>query len=124
MTNDYPDLKISDDGRGFSVEIKLDRFNLQKNKAQKWLDSQVIVDSTPYVPMNTGALFKSAATGTHLGDGLVVWDSAYARRLYYGLEFNFRDDKHPKAQAQWFEAAKATCKQTWIRIVRQKGGGG
>lgn len=118
----YSNFKMQSDG--FAANINLARFNIQAADAQKWLDNQVIVDSTPYVPMRTGALYRSAETGTVLGSGLVVWDSAYARRLYYGLDFNFSKEKHPDAQAQWFEAAKATCKQTWIRIVRQKGGGG
>lgn len=118
----YSNFKAQSDG--FVVDIKLDRFNVQASKAQKWLDSQVIVDSTPYVPMRTGALYRSAITGNDIGSGMVVWDTAYARRCYYGFDMNFRKDKHPKAQAQWFEAAKATCKLTWIRIAKRMGGGG
>lgn len=117
----YKNFKMQSDG--FSANINLARFNIQAADAQKWLDNQVIVDSTPYVPMDTSNLYKSAER-TELGSGMVVWDCVYARRQYYGLDFNFSKEKHPQAQAQWFEAAKATCKKTWIRIVRQKGGGG
>ncbi len=111
-------------GNGISADIKLDRFNTQRNRAQAWLDNQVIVDSTPYVPMNTGNLYRSAISGTQLGSGLVVWDCVYARNLYYGLDYNFRKDKHPDAQAQWFEAAKAANKSTWIEMAKRLGGGG
>ena len=110
--------------KSISFNIDLKRFNSQYERAQMWLDSQVIQDSTPYVPMNTGALFKSAITGTELGDGEIVWDTSYARRCYYGLNFNFRIDKHPDARAYWFEGAKAAKKDVWIRTVKRYAGGG
>ena len=115
--------KITAKDKSISLNVDLRRFNNQYDRAQMWLDNQVIQDSTPYVPMNTGALFKSAITGTELGSGEVVWDTPYARRCYYGENFNFRKDKHPHAQAYWFEAAKAANKATWIRTAKRKAGG-
>lgn len=104
--------------------VDMERFNKQNNKAQMWLDNEVIKDSDPFVPMDTGTLRHSAITGTTLGSGEVVYDMIYARRLYYGTDFEFSTDKHPDAQAQWFEAAKALYKAEWIRTARAMAGGG
>lgn len=83
--------------------------------AQKFLDNEVIKDSAPFVPMKTGQLVQSAIRGTIIGSGTVVYNQVYARRLYYGQDFNFSREKHPQAQAYWFEAAKAIHKEKWVR---------
>lgn len=118
----FNNLNVS--GGGASLSLNMGRLNGQYDQAQAWLDNQVIVDCTRYVPMNTGQLYRSAITGTKLGSGEVVWDAPHARKCYYGFEMNFRQDKHPDAQAQWFEAAKATCKTNWINMARKLAGGG
>lgn len=98
------------------------RFNPKYKKAQMYLDSEVLKDSAPYVPMRTGNLMNSGQTGTTLGSGKVQYNAPYAKRMYYGTHFNFSKDKHPQACAQWFEKAKAIKKKNWIagvnRIIR------
>ena len=122
MKKIFPNLSVN--SGAVAVDVNLDRFDNQYDKAQMWLDNEVKWCSGSYVPMNTGTLFRSVETGTVIGSGEVVWDCQYARRCYYGLEMNFRVDKHPQAQAQWFEAAKAANKDNWLAVVRQVGGGG
>lgn len=111
-----------------SVEIKwnpeLKRFNGQYSAAQKWLDNEVIKDSDPFVPFRTGALALSAKLGTDIGSGEVVYNAPYARRMYYGLNYNFDRSGHPQAQAQWFEAAKAVDESKWINGAKKLAGGG
>ena len=94
------------------------RFDPKFELAQKRLDSEVIRCSSPYVPMRSGQLMRSGETGTRIGSGQVVWNTPYARRMYYGLNYHFSTDKHPQACAQWFEKAKAVQKDAWIKTVR------
>lgn len=92
--------------------------------AQVMLDDAVKRDTDPYVPMDTGMLARSAQTASPSGSGTVVYDTPYAHRLYYGLDFNFRKTHHPLATAQWFEAAKSVNEKRWIAEVERilKGG--
>lgn len=92
--------------------------------AQVMLDDAVKRDTDPYVPKDTGMLARSAQTASPSGSGAVVYDTPYAHRLYYGLDFNFRKTHHPLATAQWFEAAKSVNEKRWIAEVERilKGG--
>lgn len=89
------------------------RLNGCVDRAQKWLDNEVLKDCQPYVPMDTGNLMNSGVSGTTLGSGEVIYTAPYAHRMYYGVNFNFSKLKHPQACAQWFEKAKASCKKDW-----------
>ena len=51
---------------------------------QKIVDAAVIRECTPYVPFAEGVLAGSANTATEIGSGEVVYDTPYARYLYYG----------------------------------------
>ena len=101
------------------VNAIVSRFAPRYAKAQKWLDNEVIKDTTPYVPMDSGELFKSAIKSTKLGSGEVVYSKPYAAINYYGKGRNFSRDKHPQAQAQWFEPSKAVNKAKWIAGVEK-----
>lgn len=97
----------------------INRFNPKYKEAQKFLDSEVLRDSAPYVPMRSGRLMESGSTGTVIGSGKVEYTAVYARRQYYGLNFKFSKDKHPQACAQWFEKAKSLKKSIWIKGVQR-----
>lgn len=51
---------------------------------QKTVDAAVIRECFPYVPFDEGILAGSANTATEIGSGEVVYDTPYARYLYYG----------------------------------------
>lgn len=95
------------------------RFDARFDKAQKFLDSEVLRCSAPYVPMRTGALMRSGTNGTKIGSGKIVYNAPYARIMYYGKSFRFSKDKHPQACAQWFEKAKAAHKDAWTNGVAE-----
>lgn len=102
-----------------NVDKVCSRFDPKYDLAQKRLDSEVVRCSSPYVPMRSGQLMRSGENGTKLGSGLVVWNTPYARRMYYGLNYHFSTDKHPQACAQWFEKAKAVHKDAWLKTVQE-----
>ena len=58
---------------------------------------------TPYVPMDSGDLFKIV----NIKPKEIEHNVPYAHRVYEG-DFNFRKDNHPKASRRWDEAARPT----------------
>lgn len=91
----------------------------KKRRAQLALDNQVLKDSNKFAPQDTGNLIGSAITASPLGEGKVIWNTPYARRLYYNPEYKFSKDKNPNAQGLWFEAAKSAHKQEWLNLVKE-----
>ena len=102
---------------------------------QMAVDAAVIRESFPYLPFDEGILAGSANTATEIGSGEIVYDTPYARYLYYGEvygpnipivengeivgywsppekhptgeELMFNTDKHPLAGSHWFDRAMA-----------------
>ena len=106
---------------GVKIHIKIPatvtRFSPIYQKAQKWLDNEVLKDSTPYVPMATGNLVGSGIRGTVIGSGKVIYNAPYAKSCYYAKSRNFSKEKHPQASAQWFEKSKAAKGKAWEKGV-------
>lgn len=102
-----------------NIPATVDRFAPNYQKAQKWLDNEVLKDCDPYVPKRTGNLIHSGILGTKIGSGKVIYNAPYAKINYYGTNRKFSKDKNPKACAQWFEAAKAVKKKSWEKGVKK-----
>jgi hypothetical protein len=107
----------------FSPGATLARLTASNKRAQQWLDNEVLKDSAPYVPRLTGDLERSGIGGTKIGTGVLVYNTVYASRQYYG-NFTHSTQAHPQASRLWFETAKAVNKRKWIAGVRKLGGGG
>lgn len=122
---------------GFST-----RANKNFNNVQGYIDSEVIRLMTPYTPMCTGVLYKSATLGTTIGSGEIIQVAPYARYQYYGKlmvsritgsawakqgeskvltnkSLTYRTDRHPLAGAYWFERMKADKKDAIFRGARR-----
>lgn len=103
----------------YNMMATIARLEGQLDKAQRWLDNEVLKDCQPYVPMRSGNLMDSGVTGTTIGSGNVVYNAPYARKMYYGEHFNFSKAKHPQACAMWFEKAKAVNSEKWKNGVQK-----
>ena len=88
--------------------------------AQMQLDNDVLKDSNYYVPKDSGNLEQSSVRASLIGQGLLYWDTPYARRLYYNPQYNFSKDRNSNAQGLWFEAAKASKKDGWLENIRKE----
>ena len=92
-------------------------------QAQKYVDSETLRLSDPYVPMNTGTLKKSGISGTVLGSGEVVYTAPYARQQYYtnagkGRQGLAKRNSHNYKCLRgklWFERMKADHKDEILR---------
>lgn len=107
-------------GPGFNVNIELNIVEQMKEKTKKAqiaLDNQIVKDSNYFVPEDTGNLQGSALLASPIGEGKIIWNTPYARRLYYNPQYKFSKDKNPHAQGLWFEAAKQSHKSNWIKLV-------
>ncbi len=101
---------------------------------QKYIDSEVLRHNSRYIPFQTGALDQSGKIGTIIGSGEVVYQSPYARYLYYGKvmrdsdgrAFYGRAPKHvtdeplhyhgePQRGKLWFERMKAAHKEQILK---------
>lgn len=92
-------------------------------KGQAILDEQVLKDSNNYAPLDTSELINSSLRMSQVGSGVLIWDTPYARRLYYNPQYNFSTDRNPNAGGLWFEVAKANHIQDWLNIVAKTMGG-
>jgi hypothetical protein len=110
-------MKIKTDVKIFYEKVNR-KVSASKARAQKVLDLTVIKDSERFVPFESGVLEKSAMGSSKIGSGLVVYNTPYAKRQYYG-KFDHTKNKHPFATRLWFEAAKAENLEKWTRIAQE-----
>lgn len=110
---------------------------------QKVIDAAVIRACFPYVPFDEGILAGSANAATEIGSGEVIYDTPYARYLYYGEVYGpnfpitengvitgyysppekfptgekleYSTEKHPLAGSFWFDRAMADHKDKILK---------
>lgn len=82
------------------------------------------------VPKQTGELERSAwvdKSRIKKGKVTLVYDTPYARRLYWHPEYNFRRDKNANAQGLWLEAwqqeQKGFIRRMFEKFLKRFGGG-
>ena len=107
------------------VNIKLNNANINKlieahSKALEMTGEAVLSDikTSQVVPKETGTLEDSGFVDlSEIKEAIVriVFDTPYARRLYWHPEYNFRLDKNPNAQGKWMEIYLTGEKQQFIK---------
>ena len=106
---------------GFKPETE-NRFNM----TQKFIDSEVLRLSDPYVPFRTGMLKKSGISGTVIGSGIVEYTAPYAKPNYYtnagkGKEgMNKTSGTKGLRGAFWFDRMKADHKDEILKKAKEK----
>ena len=162
MKNTRIDYHFTDGSLTIDANIDLGRIERNIEKAQYFLDSQVMTDMVPYMPMQTGNFIQRtrAMSAAIAGSGKVVAAAPpMGRYLYMGKvmvdsetgkgpmrievspgEYIFRFRKgaklvatdrdlkfskaaNPKAQKQWFDAAKRDHGKEWVKQVKKIAGG-
>jgi|SRR5690606_22401678 hypothetical protein len=107
-------MRVKVDVKG--VPEKIRKF---REMGQKVLDEQILKDSNKYAPEDTGELIRSSIRSTRFGSGRIIWDTPYARRLYYNPQYNFSKDKNPNAGGLWFRRARARHLNQWKKMLEQ-----
>ncbi len=82
------------------------------------------------VPKNTGELEQSGFTEIDVNKMVarIVFDTPYARRLYWHPEYDFRQDKNQYAGGLWMQTyidgdKRHFVKETYGKFLKQLGGG-
>jgi len=80
------------------------------------------------VPKQSGELERSSFIEIEKDVSHIIFDTPYARRLYWHPEYDFRQDKNANAQGKWMEAYYSGDKQKWVQdtykqFVKQLGRG-
>lgn len=86
------------------------------------------IKTSGVVPKDTGALEDSGYTLIEDMVAYIIFDTPYARRLYWHPEFNFRTDKNVNAQGLWMQSyidgeKNSFVKDTYGKFLKQFGGG-
>lgn len=135
-----------------NVTMTLDtsRFEKQFADAQYKLDTMVMTDMVPYMPMQTGTFINvtKAMSSALAGTGTVVaaappmgrylyegksmvgersrsaWAKRGEKKVLNGKNLQYSRIPHPKAQSHWFDAAKAARGDKWVNETKKIAGGG
>lgn len=128
------------------VHIDMKRINANFEKAQYWLDSQVMTDMVPYMPHNTGSFVNitraqsaaiagtgevvagAAPMGRFLYNGVVMidpetgspWARPGAKKIVTAKPLTY---SNPSATPKWFDTAKQHHGHQWIAGVKLRAGG-
>ncbi|HBI6897756.1 TPA: hypothetical protein K8N32_001360 [Clostridium perfringens] len=96
------------------VTIKLDRTKINtlinaRNKALEQTTEAILSDikTSAVVPKDSGELERSGFVDlSRIDSGVtsIIFDTPYARRLYWHPEYNFRHDKNTNAQGKWMQS--------------------
>ena len=134
-----------------SIDANIDLGRIERNieKAQYFLDSQVMTDMVPYMPMQTGTFqnVTRAMSAAIAGSGKVVAAAPpMGRFLYEGKvmvgvdshspfarygekkvvtdrDLQYSTAAHPKVEKKWFDAAKRDHGSDWVKMAKKVAGG-
>ena len=129
------------------LDVDLSRFEKQYGKAQYELDSTIMTDMQPYMPMQTGTFINvtKGLSAAIAGSGKVYAAAPpFGRFLYEGKAMvdpetgspwarpgakkvvTDRDLKYsnPKATPHWFDTAKKNHGKSWVNKTKKTAGGG
>lgn len=85
------------------------------------------IKTSAVVPKQTGELERSGFVDTSQLEKFIasiVFDTPYARRLYWHPEYNFRHDKNVNAQGKWMQSyidgdRKDFIRETYMKFFKQ-----
>ena len=78
--------------------------------------AKVLEDCNRYCRELTGALIRSSKRASDLRGGYLVWDTPYAKRVYYTGEA--RTGVNADASKLWGEKAKSVHLEEWKEVAR------
>lgn len=84
------------------------------------------IKTSAVVPKDTGELERSGFVGNSQISNMIasiIFDTPYARRLYWHPEYNFRKDKNINAQGKWMQdyidgGKKEFIKETYMKFFK------
>lgn len=93
-----------------------------KGEVQKFVDSEVLRQSDPYVPKLEGVLIESGQKATVIGSGKVKYKTPYAKRQYYEGRSPGTSERGALRGKPWFERMKNSHLQQILEGAKKKAG--
>lgn len=78
------------------------------------LCDEILNDCNQYCKEDTGMLIASSYVHSKLDEGLLIWQTPYARRQYWEIRTAYKD-VNPQASWKWCEVAKRHHLEQWQR---------
>ena len=107
-----------------SVTIKTDRARISARiksgiaSAIPAVSEQALADCNEYCRLDQGQLRESSETASDVKSGTLVWDTPYARRVYYtGTPSK---DQNSNASLMWCEVAHDAHGKEWNKIAQKE----
>ena len=107
-----------------NVREAMRKRGLEENgRVQKFVDTECLRRcNEEYVPFDQHTLIASSFPATHIGSGQIVWNTPYARRLYYHPEYEFSKEHNSHAGGYWFERMKQQYKKQILEKAQKIAG--
>ena len=108
-----------------SVTVNVDEFKIRAKADKAWertvgvLSMQIRDDCNQYVKYAEGALLESSLYSSMLDEGLIIWQTPYAKRQYWEIETAYQTTKQPKATWKWCEVAKQHHLDRWVEQAQR-----
>lgn len=97
-----------------NVERFVQRFDRLREKARYLLASQILSDANKHARMDTGEMIMSSQRASDLPNGLIVWDTPYAKKVYFtGTPSH---DRNPDAELMWVHVARDRYSKDWMTV--------
>jgi hypothetical protein len=98
------------------------KHQMRYSRAQRFVDSEVLRRSEPFIPLLTGMLIKSGILATDIGSGRVSWIAPYSRKNYYSAR-KPGSQTGPLRGPHWFERMKQVEGRDIMAGARRIAGG-
>lgn len=93
---------FAESGREIINYVEGIKKTVKDTETKRKIALMIMETAKPYVPYDTGNLEDHTYVDEN---GRIVYDTVYAKRLYYGDGFRFSTEKHPMACARWLEVS-------------------
>lgn len=111
-----------------NVTVTVNRGQIHAKIESRWkktvlpLSAQILQDCNYFVKMDTSALMASSSIHSKLSEGLLIWQTPYARRQYWEIQTAY-PDVNPNASWKWCEMARTTFRADWELLAQKLFGG-
>lgn len=88
------------------------------DKGLPYLSEEILNDCNLYCKQDNGMLIASSLAHSRPQQGLLIWQTPYARRQYWAIKTAI-PDVNPRASWKWCEVAKRKHMEQWQRQAQR-----
>lgn len=103
-------IRISVDPNKIGIRVQ----NAWKEGLAK-LSEEILADCNEYTKKDQNTLIMSSQTASRLSEGIIAWDTVYAKRQYYEIKTSLT----PGRTWKWCETAKRKHKREWQELAER-----